>query len=102
MPNTNQNVFYPSLIGPAPNSLLDLMSEILHSGIRNGGSYGSAHEIPHSHTRFCSTALDFGSELCSPKVTPYIEPAFAECGGEKPSCHNVSGRCTSLPSWLRR
>src|SRR5215510_12112948 len=92
MPNTNQNVFYPSLIGPAPNSLLDLMSEILHSGIRDGGSYGSAHEIPHSHTRFCSTSLDFGSELCTRITT------FAECSGEKPWCHNVSRRCLANAS----
>jgi hypothetical protein len=66
-------------IGPASNSLPDLMGYILHSGIRDGGSYGSAHEIPLSHTRFCSTALDFGNELCSPRVT-----TFAECSGETP------------------
>src|SRR5262245_43491385 len=64
------------------------MSWILHSGICDGGSYGSAHEIPLSHNRFCSIALDFGNELCSPRVT-----TFAECSGEEPWCHNVSGRC---------
>jgi len=42
-------------------------------------SHGSAHEIPHCNTRFCSIALDFGNDLCSPRVT-----TFADCGGETP------------------
>src|SRR5215475_13169320 len=68
----------------------------------NGAGHDSAHEISHCGTRVWAIARDFGSELCSPKVTPFIEPTFAECGGEKPSCHNISGRCASLPRWLFR
>src|SRR5262245_34153237 len=56
-------------------------------GVASDQSRGQpgAYKIPHSHTRFCSTALDFGSELCSPRVT-----TFAECGGEKPSGDQLS------------
>src|SRR5262249_16278391 len=32
------------------------------------------------------------------RIAPFIEPAFAECDGEKPKCHNVSRRCLANAS----
>ena len=67
----------------------------------NGASHG-AHEISRFGTRCCTIAPDFGSELCSPRGTPFIAPTFAECGREKSKCHNFSGRCFANASVLFR